>query len=79
MVVVDCFSKYAVFIHTPSTCPIEEVAKLFHGYVMKYFGLLKDIISDRNICFTAQLWTILFNLMGSNLKFSMANHPQMDG
>ncbi|KAF5942697.1 hypothetical protein HYC85_020339 [Camellia sinensis] len=44
MVVVDRFSKYVVFIHAPHACPVDIAADLFYNYVVKYFGLLEDII-----------------------------------
>ena len=52
MVDIDRFSKYAVFVAATGACPAETAAKLFHSYAMKYFGLPKDIISDRNCRFT---------------------------
>jgi hypothetical protein len=36
-------------------------------------------VSDRNPRSTGQFWTALFNLMGSDLKFSTSYHPQTDG
>ena len=36
MVVVDKFSKYGTFIPTTKECPIEEVARLFLKYMVKY-------------------------------------------
>jgi len=36
-------------------------------------------MSDRDSRFTDQFWTVLFRLLGSKLKFSTANHPQIDG
>ena len=77
-VIVDRFSKYAVFIPSPHACPV-DVADLFYKYVVKYFGLPEDIVSDRNTRFTRRFWTVLFNLMGLELKFSTANHPQTNG
>ena len=79
MVVVDRFSKYAVFIAAPLTCPSDVAATLFYRYVVKYFGLPNDIVSDRDARFTGRFWTSLFNMMGTDLKFSTANHPQTDG
>ena len=75
MVVVDRFSKYAVFMAAPNACPADVATELFYKYVVKYFGLPEDIISDRDTHFTGTFWTVLFNLMGSELKFSTANHP----
>ena len=78
-VVVDRFSKYVVFIPVPDACPAEEVARLFFSNVVKHFGLPKDIVSDRDARFTCRFWVELFKLLGSELKFSTANHPQIDG
>ena len=78
-VVVNQFSKYAVFMATPSTCTAEVVANLFYGNVVKYFGLPEDVVSDRDSHFTSQFWTVLFGLLGSLLKLSTTNHPQTDG
>ena len=63
----------------PSTCTTEVAADLFYRNVVKYFGLPKDIVSDKDSRFTGQFWTVLFRFLGSQLKFSTANHPQIDG
>jgi hypothetical protein len=52
MVVVDRFSKYAVFIAIPATCSAELATKLFFANVVKIFGLSEDIVSDRDPRFT---------------------------
>ena len=53
-VVVDQFSKYTLFMATPSTCITKVAADLFYRNVVKYFGLPEDIVSDRDSCFTGQ-------------------------
>ena len=78
-VVVDRFSKYAMFMAAPSTCTAEVVVGLFYRNVVKYFGLPENIVSDRDSRFTSQFWAVLFRLLGSQLKFSTANHPQTNG
>ena len=78
-VVVDRFSKYVVFIPAPDACPAEEAARLFFSNVVKHFGLPRDIVSDRDTRFIGKFWVELFKLLGSELKFSTANHPQTDG
>ncbi|RVW22706.1 Transposon Tf2-2 polyprotein [Vitis vinifera] len=79
IVVVDRFSKYATFIAAPTDCTTEETARLFLKHVVKYWGLPKFIISDRDPRFTGKFWTELFKLMGSELHFSTSFHPQTDG
>ncbi|KAL0302197.1 UNVERIFIED_CONTAM: Transposon Ty3-I Gag-Pol polyprotein [Sesamum angustifolium] len=79
LVVVDRFSKYGIFIVAPHACPAETATELFFKNVTKYFGVPKDIVSDRDARFTERFWTTLFNMMGTDLKFSTANHPQTDG
>ena len=45
-VVVDRYSKYAVFMAAPSTCTAKVAADLFYKNVVKYFGLPEDIVND---------------------------------
>ena len=78
-VVVDRFSKYVVFIPALDVYPTDETAKLFFSNVVKHFGLPRDIVSDRDARFTGRFWVELFKLLGLELKFSTANHPQTDG
>ena len=76
---VDQFSKYSVFfMAAPEACPVEEVANLFFSHVVKHLGLPKDIVSDWDARFTGRFWVELFKLLGLELKFSTANHPQTD-
>ena len=75
LVVVDRFSKYAVFVPTPSECPTEEAARIFFGKVVKHFGMPEDIVSDRDTWFTGRFWVELFKMWGTECKFSTTNHP----
>ncbi|KAK2966295.1 hypothetical protein RJ640_018106 [Escallonia rubra] len=79
MVVVDRFSKYATFVASPADCTAEEAARLFLKNVVKYWGLPKVIVSDRDPRFTGKFWTELFKLLGLELHFSTSFHPQTDG
>ncbi|KAE8660305.1 Detected protein of unknown function [Hibiscus syriacus] len=67
------------FIVASKVCPAEEAARLFLKYVVKYWGVPKTIISDRDTRFTGRFWKELFKLMGSSLNFSTSVHPQTDG
>ena len=76
LVVVDRFSKYAIFIPAPNDC---EAVHIFFSNVVKHFGMLEDIVSDRDTRFTSRFWVVLFMMWGTECKFSTANHPQTDG
>ena len=78
-VVIDRYSKYGTLMVAPKDCTAEEAAKLFFKNVVKYWGLPRTIISDRDPRFTGRFWTELFKLMGSSLHFSSSFHPQTDG
>ncbi|KAL5815082.1 hypothetical protein ACOSQ3_025877 [Xanthoceras sorbifolium] len=54
MVVVDRFSKYATFIAAPTDCTAEQAARLFLRDVVKYWGVPRTIISDRDPRFTGK-------------------------
>ena len=63
----------------PSECPAEEAARIFFSNVVKHFGMLEDIVSDRDSRFTGRFWGELFKMWGTKCKFLTANHPQTDG
>ncbi|KAL0456485.1 UNVERIFIED_CONTAM: Transposon Tf2-11 polyprotein [Sesamum latifolium] len=78
IVVVDRLSKYATFIAAPKNVTAEGTAHLFFKHIVKYWGLPKDIISDRDSRFTGVFWTELFKILGSKLSLSSSYHPQSD-
>ena len=75
---VDSFSKYVVFILAPSERPSKEAARIFFSNIMKHFGMLEDIVSDRDMQFIGRFWVVLFKMWGTECKFSTTNHPQTD-
>ena len=52
MVVIDRYSKYATFIAIPADCKADKAARLFVKHIVKLWGVLKSIVSDRNLRFT---------------------------
>jgi len=79
MVVVERFTKYAMFVAASTVYTTEVAAELFYRNVVKYFGVPSDIVRYHDVRFTGRFWTTLFNMMGTRLKFSTANHSQTDG
>ncbi|GMP96988.1 hypothetical protein CsSME_00045408 [Camellia sinensis var. sinensis] len=77
--IVDRFSKYATFIAAPKYVSAEETAQLLFKHIVKYWGVPKSIVSDRDTRFVGNFWTELFKLLGSQLNTSSSYHPETDG
>ena len=56
-----------------------EYAKLFVDHIFQLHGVLEVIISDWDPHFTGKFWKSLFDLLGTDLRFSTTFHPQTDG
>lgn len=78
MMVKDKFIKYIVFITTSTVCTVEAIARLFDLNMLKYIEVPSNIVSNRDVRLTSTLWTTLFNLIGTKLKFFIINHPQIN-
>ena len=76
MVVVDKLMKAAHFIPVKSTHNTDDIAKIFMKEIFRLHGLLKAIVSDRDVKFTSNFWKGLFADLGTKLNFSTAYHPQ---
>jgi len=79
LVVVDRFTKYAHLIPIKHPYTAHTIAQSVFDNVVKLHGMPKTIISDRDKVFTSIFWKELFQLLGTQLMFSSAYHPQTDG
>ena len=50
-VVIDRFLKYDVFVPTQDACLVDKETKLLFSYLVKYFRLPQDTVSERNVRF----------------------------
>ena len=79
MVVVDLFTKVAHFIPVRSSYNVATVAKIYMEQVVKLHRIPKKIISDRDPVFTSSLWRSMQQELGTQLNFSSAYLPEIDG
>ena len=78
MVVLDKMGKLSWLVpcrvgENQLTAP--EVAKLFFENWVRFFGVPKYVIHDRDVNFTASFWKALWSIMGTRTLFSSAYHP----
>ena len=75
MVIVNKLGKLSRFIPCRAgegqlTAP--EVPKLFFENWVRFFGIPKVVLHDRDACFFAVLWKELWSIMGTQTVFSSA-------
>ena len=69
--------KTLVAVHVGITAV--EAVDLFLLWVVRSFGVLQEIISDRDPRFMSCFWQQLFACLGTHLLHSTDVHPQTDG
>jgi transposase InsO family protein len=78
-VVVDTLTKSAHFIPVRTMYQAPDIARVFIREIVWLHGVPKKIISDRGSVFTGRFWTSFQDASGTQLNFSTAYHPEMDG
>jgi hypothetical protein len=78
-VIVDRLTKVAHFIPVKTTYSIAQLVELYMSRILFLHRVLKKIVSDRAIRFTSKFWEMLHETLDTQLRFSSAYHPQVDG
>jgi transposase InsO family protein len=58
---------------------VEEIAQSILDGIVRLHGLLEEIMSYRGTQFASKLWRRLFELLGVDIRLSLAFHPETDG
>ena len=78
-VFVDRLTKMTHMVPCTKEVTTSQYARLFMDNVFQLHGMPQVIISDRDPRFVSKFWDELFSLLGTDLQFSTAFHPQTDG
>ena len=78
-VIVDRLTKSAHFLGMKTTDITETLSQLYIREIVRLHGVPLSIVSDRDSQFVPRFWQSLQQAMGTELHFSTAFHPQMDG
>ncbi|MBW0483253.1 hypothetical protein O181_022968 [Austropuccinia psidii MF-1] len=79
LIIVDSFSKSVRCLPCHKEDTAMDTALLFWNNIISTCGVPKIIISDRDPKFTSEVWTSLYDILGTKLLLSTTYHPQTDG
>ena len=79
MTIIDKATRMTHIIPCSKTITTANIAQLYWRYVAKLHGIPRCIYTDRGTQFTSRLWRELWEIMGTQLRFSTAYHPQTQG
>jgi hypothetical protein len=79
LVVVDRYSKMALYIPSLETWTAKDFADAFMTNVGLRFGLPSGVVSDRGVLFTSKFWSEICFQCAIRRRMSTAYHPQTDG
>ena len=78
-VIVDRLTKSAHFLPLSNDDPLDKLAQLYVEEIVRLHCVPISIVSYRDPRFTSRFWSSLQDAMGTQLHFSTAFHPQIDG
>jgi hypothetical protein len=78
LVMVDRYTKMALYIPCTKTCTAEELAGLLERHIVRRFGMPNGIVSDRGSVFTSGFWSNFCYAAKIARRMSTAFHPQTD-
>ncbi len=79
LTIIDRFSKSCHLIPLPRLPTALETAEVLCSYVIRFYGLPDDIVSDRGPQFTSRVWTAFFRFLNVNISLTSGYHPESNG
>ncbi|MBW0546196.1 hypothetical protein O181_085911 [Austropuccinia psidii MF-1] len=78
LIIVDRFRKSVRCLPCHKEATAMDTAVLFCYNIISTCGVPKIIISDRDLKFTSEVWTNLYDMLGTKIDCSTIYHPQTD-
>jgi len=78
-VIVDTFSKYKIILPLPLNYTAVQLINVYYTSIYPFFGLLQDIVTDRDILFTLLDWKKFCTQNNITQSMSSTYHPETDG
>ena len=79
IVIVDRFTKMVRFKATIMNISLKEIARIYRNKIWKLYGILKKILSNRELQFASRFIEKFTKALGTTKQLSIAYHPQTDG
>ena len=78
-VVVERLSKKVFLIPTLATANTLDIIRILDARIFSEHGIPLEIISDRDVKFTSEVWQSYFKALGTRLSMSYSYHQRFDG
>jgi len=78
-IIVDRYTKIALYLPTVKTITVTKLADLFLNKVVRRFRAPRGIISNCGSIFTSEFWLELCFATKIKYRLSTAFYPQIDG
>ena len=75
LVIVDRFTKMAKYFPIREMIAAPQLAELFCNEIVKQYGTLRSIVTDRGSIFTSEYWFTLCYYMKAKCKLSTIFYP----
>ena len=78
-IIVDYYTKMALYLPTVKTITVTELADLFLNKVVRHFKTPRGIIFNYSSIFTSKFWSELCFAIKIKHRLNTAFYPQTDG
>ena len=78
-VIMDSLTKSTRFIPMNCRWEMEQLARAYIKYVVRFHGVPRTIMSDRDTHYLSHFWMTLQQAIGTTLLYSTSFHPRLIG